>query len=213
MTKNLLNFHHISVLNCFSKVYDNMQKTQIVEKRTIYFPLLSLLIENRTTRSIYLLDLLKNGEKTQTVNTLLGLFLCTFQRLLVVSPMIWQLRHQVLIDLVIHSFTQYYSNLKSRRKQCVSVNNIKSTFKEILSGVPQGTLVGSILFNIFFNESFYFILVASAHNFADDNTRSSFAKTIENLISILESERNIAVNQFKDNHKQQEIDQKEIKVV
>ena len=104
--------------------------------------------------------------------------------------------------LLIHSFTQYYSNLKSWRKQCVSVNNIKSTFKEILSGVPQGTLVGPILFNIFFNDSFCFILVASAHNFADDNTRSSFAKTIENLISILESERDIAVNQFKDNHKQ-----------
>ena len=30
------------------------------------------------------------------------------------------------------------------------------------------------------------ILVTSTHNFADDKTLSSFAKTIENLISILE---------------------------
>ena len=44
------------------------------------------------------------------------------------------------------------------------------------------------------------IIVASAHNFADDNTLSSFAKTIENLISILESESEIAINWFKDNH-------------
>ena len=44
------------------------------------------------------------------------------------------------------------------------------------------------------------MLVASAHNFADDNTLSSFAKTIENLISILESESEIAINWFKDNH-------------
>ena len=44
------------------------------------------------------------------------------------------------------------------------------------------------------------MLVASAHNFADDNTLSSFAKTIENLISILESEIEIAINWFKDNH-------------
>ena len=62
-----------------------------------------------------------------------------------------------------------YSYLKSR-KQCVSVNNIKSTFEEIISGVPQGSIVGPILFNIFFNDFFYFILVASAHNFVDDNT-------------------------------------------
>ena len=43
------------------------------------------------------------------------------------------------------------------------------------------------------------MLVASAHNFADDNTLSSFAKTIENLISILESESEIAINWFKNN--------------
>ena len=43
-------------------------------------------------------------------------------------------------------------------------------------------------------------MVASAHSFADDNTLSSFAKTIENLISILESESEIAINWFKDNH-------------
>ena len=44
------------------------------------------------------------------------------------------------------------------------------------------------------------MLVASAHNFTDDNTLSSFAKTIENLISILESESEIAINWFKNNH-------------
>ena len=41
--------------------------------------------------------------------------------------------------------------------------------------------------------------MASAHNCADDNTLPSFAKTIENLISILESESEIAINWFKDN--------------
>ena len=46
---------------------------------------------------------------------------------------------------------------------------------------------------------FYFVLVTLAPNFEDDNTLSSFGKTIENLLSILESENEIAINWFKDN--------------
>ena len=39
-----------------------------------------------------------------------------------------------------------------------------------------------------------------APNFEDDITLSSFGKTIENLLSILESENEIAINWFKDNY-------------
>ena len=50
-----------------------------------------------------------------------------------------------------------YSYLKSR-KQCFSVNNIKITYKEIISGVPAGSIVSPILFNIFFNDFFLFCI-------------------------------------------------------
>ena len=39
------------------------------------------------------------------------------------------------------------------------------------------------------------------HDFVDDNTLSSFAEIIENLISILESKSEVATNWFKDNHR------------
>ena len=96
-----------------------------------------------------------------------------------------------------------YSYLKSR-KRCVSINNIKiNNIKDFrgnnISSSARISFVGPILFEIFFIDSCYFILVASAHNFANNKNLSSFAKTIENLISILESEREIAINWFKDN--------------
>ena len=91
-----------------------------------------------------------------------------------------------------------YSYLENR-KQCVKINNINSNFQTIKSGVPQGSIVGPILFNIFFNDFFFFLCNVSVHNFADDNTLSSFARTVKNLVSILESESSCAINWFRDN--------------
>ena len=39
-----------------------------------------------------------------------------------------------------------------RRKQCVNVNNIQSTFQTLLSEVPQGSILRPLPFNIFINE-------------------------------------------------------------
>ena len=51
--------------------------------------------------------------------------------------------------------------------------NVSSDFKENILGIPQSSIVGSILFNaLFLNDFFFCVRKASAHNFADDNAPS-----------------------------------------
>ena len=89
----------------------------------------------------------------------------------------------------------FYSYLK-RRKQCVKINNIYSSFQVLLSGVPQGSILGPVLFNIFINDLFFWIENAELHNFADDNTISAFADSIKDLVKKLECESNTAIEWF-----------------
>ncbi|MCP3926640.1 MAG: hypothetical protein GY714_29115 [Desulfobacterales bacterium] len=80
-----------------------------------------------------------------------------------------------------NSLVFIYSYLK-RREQAVRIKNTYSSFEKILSGVPQGSVLGPILFNFYINDLFYFITQATLHNYADDNTLAYFSKTLQSRI-------------------------------
>ena len=111
-------------------------------------------------------------------------------------------------DLLVAKFDAYgfhrntaayiYSYLENRN-QCVRINGTQSYLGDIISVVPQGSILGPILSNLFFNDFFRFILLSTAHNFADDSTLLCFGKTIQQLIGFLESECKVALTWFDEN--------------
>ena len=97
-----------------------------------------------------------------------------------------------------NSLVLIYSYLK-RRKQSVRINNTYSSFLTILSAVPQGSVLGPNLFNVYINDLFLFIKQTTLHNYADDNTLTYFSKTPSDLIGVLEEEVGVALTWLKDN--------------
>ena len=100
------------------------------------------------------------------------------------------------------------------RKQNIRINNIFSAFQNILSGVPHGSILGPILFNIFLNDLFLCIKKSDLYNFADDHTITATCntcntcKTCNNfntfntcnrVLKNLEQESESAVSWFKQN--------------
>ena len=64
------------------------------------------------------------------------------------------------------------SNYLSNRKQRVKLGPHCSEWADIVRGVPQGSILGRLLFNVFINDIFNFLYKSSLYNYADDNTLS-----------------------------------------
>ena len=77
-------------------------------------------------------------------------------------------------------------NYLSNRKQRVKINDSYSSWSEILFGVPQGSILGPLLFNIFICDMFYFMADFEIANYADDSTLFSAKANHKSVVQELE---------------------------
>ena len=78
-----------------------------------------------------------------------------------------------------------YSYL-SNRKQRTKINESYSFWEEILYGVPQGSILGPLLFNIFMCDLFLIVNDIDFANYADDNTPFIFGNNPIEVLKCLE---------------------------
>lgn len=191
------NYRPISVLNVFSKIFERYLLQQMIPFfNNILSKFLSAYRKRYSCQHV-LLRLIETWRKSLDENKLVGAILMDLSKAFDCLP------HDLLIaKLEAYGFTKSALKLMlsylSQRKQCVKNGSSLSLLKLILSGVPQGSILGPILFNIFLNDIFL-LLDSDLHNFADDNTIAAIGETIENLVHSLETKSEIAIDWMQEN--------------
>lgn len=119
--------------------------------------------------------------------------------------------HELLVaKLYAYGFSldaiNYIWSYLSSRFQRVGIDGVFSSLQEILNGVPQGSILGPLLFNIFLND---FLFRYDEHlnatsdicvcNYADDNTFCASADNISEVKLKLEHHFNFAAKWFAQN--------------
>ena len=113
--------------------------------------------------------------------------------------------HDLLIArLGAHGFQKdapsFMKSYLTKRWQRVCVNSNFRAWERIISGVPQRSILGPLLFNIFLNYLFLFVENSNLSNYADDNTLYSSGNSMHKVKQTLRGDFQIVTKWFYKNY-------------
>ena len=115
------------------------------------------------------------------------------------------LNHDLLIAKL-HAYGFDKSALKlvksylANRWQRTKINMSFSSWSELLKGVPQGSILGPLLFNIYINDLFLIIKNTDICNYADDTTLYTQGMDLNELLINLEHDSTLLVQWFEETY-------------
>ena len=194
-----VNYRPVSILHTLSKVYEKILYPQMyVYFNSIFSKYLCGFRKGHSTQHclLFMLETLKSalgkGQKTGILLTELSkAFDCISHELLIAKLYAYGFSKNAL-DLIY----DYLSN----RKQRTNVRESFSSWIDIVYGVPQGSVLGPLLFNIYLNDLFLFLERFLMVNFADDCSPYEFNGSIDDVILKLENDATLLIEWYKNNY-------------
>ena len=194
------NYRPISILPVISKLLERIMYNRIYKHITknnlLYTKQFGFQAKNSTSFAI--IKLIDQIAKAFDENKFtLGIFID-------LSKAFDTVDHSILLEKlkyygIKHTAHQWLSNYLTNRKQYLSYNTSSTDYSSIACGVPQGSIMGPLLFLIYVNDLQYVSSILDTIMFADDTNLFLSERNIKKLFSTMNTELTKLNNWFSAN--------------
>ena len=150
------NYRPVSILPSLSKIYEGLFGNQLTAHFDKIFHTYLAAFRTSYGCQTTLLRIVEDWKEALDKNMFVGAILMDLSKAFDCLPhdlIIQKLRAYGVSDSSCRLMANYLAN----RTQRVKIGSVVSSWAEIIKGVPQGSILGPLIFNIFINDIFYFI--------------------------------------------------------
>ena len=188
-SSKITNYRPISVLSFFSKVFEKVMYNHIsnfIESVNVLYKYQFGFRQRHSTQQAIITLVNKITSSLDTGDLVIGVFLDLKKAFDTVD-------HKILLDKL-HAYGirgniwTWFRSYLSNRSQFVSYDGIQSTIQSISCGVPQGSILGPLLFIIYINDICNVSELLFTVLYADDASVVIHGKDMSSIITILNHE-------------------------